>query len=301
MSYLVPGAALRTLGVVLGISAVPQLARTRDSAASAPVCSIAPEAAGGIDEMPYTPAPEHEPSVLDLRVAAGREWRLETPHGIVHVWIPPSYDAATASTVVFVHGYHTDLETMWYGARLPQQFALSGVNAMFIAAEAPYAKLAPMVWPSLNALLQTVSTGTGQPLPKGRIAAIGHSGAYRTLVLWMANTSLETVVLLDAAYAELDRIAAWVRASRSHRLINIAYETQNFSDFMHRAIPGTLRVDGLPQSEFAPDAQAARALYVRTAVGHWPLVTDGVAIPLALRALGAPKLPDALDVPLGLD
>jgi hypothetical protein len=120
----------------------------------------------------------------------------------------------------------------------------------------------------------------------GRVA-IGHSGAYRTIVLWLANRALQTVVLLDGAYGELDRFAGWVRASRAHRFINIAYETQSYSDFMHQAMPGTFRVDGLPELDFAADARAARVLYVRTDIGHWPLVTGGVAIPAALRALGS--------------
>jgi hypothetical protein len=142
-----------------------------------------------------------------------------------------------------------------------------------------------MVWPSLDGLLAAVSAGTGKHMPHGRLVAMGHSGAYRTIVLWLANRALSTVVLLDGAYGELDRFAEWVRASRNHRFINIAYETQAYSDFMHHAMPGTVRVDGLPDTDFDDSARDARVLYVRTDIGHWPLVTGGVAIPTALRAL----------------
>jgi hypothetical protein len=281
MPYLVPGAVA---GVVLAL--LPALGRSNDSVEQPRACALQADVAPIYDETPVSIAPDvPPPSPLDIRVAEGQHWLLQTPHGAVHVWLPPDYDPATAQTVVFVHGYKTDLDTMWSRAQLPQQFAQSGINAMFIAPEAPYAKLVPMVWPSLDALLRTVSAGIDKPLPKGRIVAMGHSGAYRTIVLWLANVKLQTIVLLDGAYGELDRFADWVRASKTHRFINIAYETQTFSDFMHRSMPGTVRVDGLPDDDFDADARKARVLYVRTDVGHWPLVLDGVAIPDALRAL----------------
>jgi hypothetical protein len=293
MAHLVP-AVLRVTGIVVALCALPTLARSDEAAAPQLACELTSDLAISTDEI-RTVAPEIpqpiEPTVDDIRVATGQHWRLDTPRGVVHVWLPPNYDPATAATVVFVHGYKTDLETMWTGAQLPQQFAHSQVNAMFIVPEAPSAKLVPMVWPSLDALLKTVTAGTKQPLPKGRVVAMGHSGAYRTIVLWLANQRLGTIVLLDGAYGELDRFAEWVRASRAHRFINIAYETQPFSDFMHQSMPGTLQVVGLPDAiDFDDTARAARVLYVRTDVGHWPLVTAGVAIPAALRALGAPIL-----------
>jgi len=225
---------------------------------------------------------------IERRVAAGEHWRLETTRGPVHVWVPPHYDATTAATVVFVHGYNTDADTMWTGAQLPQQFASSGINAMFIACEAPDAKVPPVVWPALDGLLASVAAATGQRMPRGPVVAIGHSGAYRTIVEWLDNRALQTVVLLDGAYAAGAQFAAWVNASHDHRFINIADETQSYSGFMHRAMPGTVRVDGLPETDFAAKARAARILYVRTGIGHWPLVTGGVAIPAALRLLGVP-------------
>ena len=75
-----------------------------------------------------------------------------------------------------------------------------------------------------------------------RLVAVGHSGAYRTLALWLANERLDTVVLLDAVYGEYSFIP-WVRESQSHRLVNIVFETDRFSDYMHRGLPSTVRVD----------------------------------------------------------
>ena len=75
------------------------------------------------------------------------------------------------------------------------------------------------------------------------------------------------------------------------------YETGRFSDYLHRRLPSTKRVSGLPLKGI-PDA---RIVYVRTDVGHWQLVTDGVALPLALRAIAVPLIASApVDLPLGL-
>jgi hypothetical protein len=144
--------------------------------------------------------------------------------------------------------------------------------------------------------VRTVKAGVDVAMPARRLVAVGHSGAYRTLALWLANPHLDSVVMLDAEYGDMSFLS-WVRASKQHRLINIAYETGRYSDQLHRALPSTKRVDGLPLDGL-PDA---RILYVKTDVGHWQLVTDGVALPLALRALDVPVVSSApLAIPLGL-
>lgn len=241
-------------------------------------------------------APPSPDAVLDARVQAGRHWRLDTAHGAVHVWVPARYDAATAATVVFVHGYWIQVDEAWESYRLAEQFALSGINAMFIAPDAPAAKWEPLAWPSLAELVRTVGDCVDVAMPARRLVAIGHSGAYRTLAAWLANPALDTVVLLDAAYTEYG-LLPWVRTSRQRRLVNIVYETGRYSDYLHRRLPSTKRIDGLPLAGL-PDG---RILYVRTDVGHWALVTDGVALPLALRAIHVPAVPSApLDLPLGL-
>lgn len=217
---------------------------------------------------------------------AESHWRLATERGPVHVWIPDDYDRATALTIVFVHGYNTDVDTAWSEYNLPEQFAHSGVNAMFIACSAPAALQRPVMWPSLSGLLATVAQGIHEPLPAGELVAVGHSGAYRTLVHWLPNTQLRTLVLLDAAYGEEDQFMVWARDGR-HRLINVASDTIHESNWIHAFLPGTKRVYGLPQ-EWTDEARAARVLYVRTGVGHMPMITNGVALPLALRALTAP-------------
>ena len=283
----------RALAVVLAAGfAAPAQARSLADVLDGPdTCSLAPSLT-----MPTEPVVAAPEDVLVEMAHAGRHWRIETEHGPVHVWVPENYDAATAATIVFVHGYHVDVDEAWTDYRLEQQFALSGVNAMFIAPLSPREKRSPITWPSLDALVRTVKASVDVEMPAKRLVAVGHSGAYRTLAIWLANTRLDTVVLLDAVYGEYS-FSPWVKSSPLHRLVNIVFETDRFSDYMHRMLPSTVRVVGLPPEGF-PEA---RILYAKTTAGHYPLVTDGVALPLALRAIDVPSVQGArFDLPLGL-
>jgi hypothetical protein len=215
---------------------------------------------------------------------SGQHWRVATDRGPIHVWTPEGYDRATAMTVVFVHGYNTDVDTAWTEYRLQEQFEHSGLNAMFIACTAPSSKNQGVQWASLNSLLAAVKLGIDQPLPDGKLVAAGHSAAYRTLVNWLPNPALSTLVLLDAAYGEEDQFMAWARDDVRHRLINVASDTVQESNWIAAFLPSTRRVYGLP-ADWTDANRAARLLYVRTNVGHMPMITDGIALPMALRAL----------------
>lgn len=281
MKSPVLGAAL--LIALLTTSAHARDVRTLTDLATAPVIDLVP------------PPPPPTAPTLEAITAAGLHWRFDTERGPLHVWIPAGYDPATAATIVFVHGYHTNVDTVWTDYRLPEQFALSGVNAMFIAGGAPAGKHAQVVWPSLTGLLASVAARIDVQMPKHRLVVVGHSGAYRTLALWLDNPQLDSIVLLDAVYAEY-RFAPWARADKTRRLVNIVYETGRFSDYMHRMLPGTVRVSGLPHEGF-PDA---RIIYAKTDIGHWAIATDGVALPLSLRALALPRIELPVELPLGL-
>ncbi|MBA3819424.1 MAG: hypothetical protein H0X17_11070 [Deltaproteobacteria bacterium] len=245
-------------------------------------------------ERPLDPATAE----LQALVVRGRHWRVETPRGPVHVWAPEGYDPVTATTVVYVHGYHADADTVWRTHRLPEQFALSGVNALFVVPEAPTGKHDAIAWSSPAALLRTIKGELDVSLPAGRLAAIGHSGAYRTIIQWLGDARLDTVVLLDAAYVDVWPYRTWVVAARKRRLINVSIDTIRWSDRLHRTLPSTVTVDGFPR-EITDGLRAARILYIRSDIGHWPLVTEGVALPAMVRALHATRVLD-VEPPLGL-
>lgn len=239
------------------------------------------------------PAP---PTVSEL-VEGGRYWRLATARGPIHVWIPPGYNAKRAETIVYVHGYYTYVDAAWKEHSLPAQFAASAINAMFIACEAPAGSHEAVSWASIAALLEAVERGTGEPRPRRRIVAVGHSGAWRTLVGWLDEPVLDTVVLLDAAYGEIEKYRTWVLGSPRRRLIDVGYDTRQWTEKLHASLPETVILEGFPSVEDEIPRAAARAkiLYIRSNVGHFPLITAGIAMPMVLRTLTRKKL---LDVPL---
>lgn len=234
-----------------------------------------------------------------VAVAAGRHDRLDTDRGPVHVWVPAGYHPDGAATVVYVHGYYTDVDAAWTNHRLAEQFALSGVNAVFVACGAPKGARDGVRWPSLGDLLATVHQRTGVARPAGPVVAVGHSGAFRTLIEWLDYPLLDVVVAIDAMYAEIEPFARWVEGSARRRFIDVTEDTVRWSEELARdlaaaGIPPVV-VDRVPLDDLGwPDeARVARAVMVRAQWAHMPLVTDGIVIPQVLRLLGVEILPDA--------
>lgn len=221
--------------------------------------------------------------------------RLLTTNGPIHVWTPRGYDPTTAGIVVYVHGFYTTVDRAWREHRLARQFAESGVNALYIACEAPTRPGKRVSWTDLNDLLTEVSEGIGSTLPTGRVAAVGHSGAYRTLSAWLDDEELGTVALVDALYGDVPRFREWIEGSENRRLIDVADLARRWTDDLHATLPETVSFDGFPSADAGRlvGARQARIVYVRTKLGHMPLITGGVALPMILRALRMPTVASA--------
>jgi hypothetical protein len=264
--------------------------------AGAIALSIADDEDGGAEAAPTS-------SPVDLAVAAGRSWRLDTTNGPVHVWVPAGYHADGAATVVYAHGYYTDIDKAWVNHRLPQQFALSGVNALFIAPEVPSGSRKKINWPSLADLLVEVQRATGVARPMGATVAVGHSGAYRVMFAWMDYPALDAIVAMDALYAEVDEWLAWIEGSQARRLIVVGDDTLRWTEELARELGDQVTtLDRFPDDGRIPlEAMRARVVYIRSQFGHMPLVTEGFALPFVLRLLPVEILPSApWDEPLGL-
>src|SRR5258706_10676684 len=232
------------------------------------------------------------PVTLGELVARGKHWRLETPHGPVHVWIPGGYNRRRAETIVYVHGYYVHVDDAWENYRLATQFASSAINAVFIAPEGPAGPNEKGSWESLGPLLDAVEQGLDQKLPRRRVVTIGHSAAYRTLLGWLDEPLLDTVVLVDAAYGEIDQYKAWINADDKHRLIDVGDDTRAWTDQLHKDLPETVVLESFPTLEDGVPREAARAriLYIKSNLGHFPLITGGVALPMILLTLRAKRL-----------
>lgn len=302
--------------------AITSVAAALAAAGAVAAVSIAQDA-GAPDDAAGTASPDPRAERLAAAVAAGRSWRLETPNGPVHVWVPAGYHADGAATVLYVHGYYTDVDKAWADHRLPQQFALSGLNALFIAPEAPSGSRQRVHWPSLAELLVEVQRATGIARPMGIVAAVGHSGAYRTLLTWMDYAPLELIIAMDAMYGEVDAWSEWLAASPAHRLINVGDDTIRWTEELQHALESgapvpppaptapppifappadVVALDRFPDDGAIPDeARRARVVYIRSQLGHMPLVTGGLGLPFVLRLIPAEILPEApWDAPLGL-
>jgi hypothetical protein len=204
--------------------------------------------------------------------AADPHVRLATAHGPVHLWTPPTYDAATAGIVLYVHGYYTTADKAWVDHHLADQFLASGRNALFVVPEAP-AGLRPAVhWPSLHDLLLEIRVQTGRSLPPGPMVAVFHSGGYRTAVLWLEHPELREIVLLDAMYDEEDTFAAWLRIPRKrpNRMILVGADTLRWTE------------------PFARENRGTDLHYVRAGDSHMDLVVAGATIPALLQLTALP-------------
>lgn len=246
------------------------------------------------------PAPAVDP--VASAVAAGRHERIEGPRGPIHVFIPRGYHADTGATIVYVHGYWDSADSAWTGHRLAEQFALSAVNAIFIAPEAPSTRGVPVNYPDLMEVIRIVEDKTGEVRGAALTVAIGHSGAYRTLETWFDEPLLDQVILVDALYGDEDRIVRWFEASPAHRLITIGEDTVLGTEAVADKIPGTLTLDQFPPTyELMPAAaRTARHLYIRAQYAHMQLVNAGVALPSVLRLLPVEVLGDGpWQAPLG--
>ena len=244
----------------------------------------------------------HQPLTVEEAVRAGQHVRLALPQGPVHVWVPAGYHPDGAATVVYVHGYYDTVDEAWSNHRLPEQFALAGLNALFIAPEAPDGSNVPIHFPDLIGLVQDVESRAGVLRGTGPLVAVGHSGAYRTLEKWLAEPLLDTAILVDALYGDHDVFADWLAASAEHRVATVGDDTVRWTEELAAMVPQTVIADRFP---LAPDdwtepERAARHLYVRSQLGHMAQVTEGIALPLLLRWLPVPRLPDtAWHLPVG--
>jgi hypothetical protein len=220
----------------------------------------------------------------------GHHLRLQTELGPVHVWWPSGYEVERAGTVVYVHGYATDVDRAWREHRLAEQFRDSERNALFVAPEAPSASGEQLRWERLADLLGEVAVSGQLELPRGPIIGVAHSGGYRSLLPWLASPMVDAVVLLDGFYGREREFAEWlaVRSQPSRSLVLVGFHTSLRTEQFLQTLPGSLVIDGLP------DLKRARALgkvpgrlfYVRSTVGHMELVTEGKAMPAMLQFVG---------------
>ncbi|HET9991894.1 MAG TPA: hypothetical protein VFQ65_25370, partial [Kofleriaceae bacterium] len=226
------------------------------SAAIAAVCWLGWAIAGNT----AAPAPVVHP--VTAAVAAGKHVRIDGPHGAIQVWVPASYHADTGATIIYLHGYYDDADSSYIGHRLPEQFAMSALNAIFIVPETPSAQKTPINYPDLGALLTLVEEKTGVSRGMALTAVVGHSGAFRTIDAWLDEPLVDTIVSIDSLYGNEEQIAAWYKASPRHRLITVGEDTLFYNEQLLHTLPDMLVVDRVPPTydTWPAEAKLARAV-----------------------------------------
>jgi pimeloyl-ACP methyl ester carboxylesterase len=200
-----------------------------------------------------------------LLAASGSYMRITSCEAPVHVAIPPR---PASVTVVYVHGLWNTVDEAWVQHRLPEQVEASGLDAVLVAPEAPSQPGQPVMFPELAALIRCVEQATGVQLPE-TVIAIGHSGAYQTLKLWVDEPRVRSLVLLDAFYGSA---APWER-------------------FLARG--GALHIVSGVTARRAAAFCAGHDVCERSRLSHMAIVTSGDVIPRVLREAAAAVIPEA--------
>ncbi len=220
------------------------------------------------------------------QVAGGTHWRLSTGGGPVHVWRPANFVPETAGVVIYLHGYFTNVDEAWALHALPEQFRDSGRNALFICPEAPVGNTDTVKWQDPSQLFDRVRSLAKVSIPEGPVVAMGHSGAFRTIVPWLTSPVLDEVILLDGLYNNTGDFQAWVQnpGVKEHRMVLVGFETSERTEQMVASIDGALVRDQIPAlpSEFTRRERQAQVLFLRSQYGHMEIITEGKVIPALL-------------------
>ncbi len=243
---------------------------------------------------PVATTPDAALPPIATAVARGTQLRIDGPRGPIRVWIPSGYRADTGATILYVHGYYDTVDTAWTGHQLPEQFAQSSLNAIFIAPEAPSSNRNPVTYPDLGEVLRVVEEKAGVVRGAALTVAMGHSGAFRTLESWLDEPLLDQVVMIDAMYGEEDKFIEWYKASPSRRLILVGEDTVLGGEAYAQKLPEALVIDRVPPSYelFPPEARSSRLVYLRAQYGHMALVMEGIVMPSVMRLLPVEQLVD---------
>lgn len=220
----------------------------------------------------------------------GRHVRFGTAsQGPVHVWRPRGYHLETAETVVYLHGFYSDVDQAMLAHQLATQFRDSGRNALFVVCETRSWRTDPLVWPDLEALLAMVEQRARLRRPQGPVTVVSHSGGYKTVVEWLKHEALSRVVLVDGLYGNDEDFSRWLKPEATRRqLVLVGFDTQQRTDAFLRGHGAAMRLDDLPYlyDELPANLARARLLYLQSErFDHMGLVTSGRLLPWLLHVL----------------
>jgi hypothetical protein len=199
-----------------------------------------------------------------VALAGGHHSELVTTQGRVHLWCRGEVELT--SVVVYVHGYWDTLDSAFNNHHLAEQFAASGLDALFVVVEAPSGPKDAVVVNELDALLSEL----GVEVPQ-RTLLIGHSGGNRTLKQWLRSPRAKDVVLLDGLYGSTKEWTEWLARTPGARLSLVS---------RHTAPQATRFLGGLPR------AVRAQVSNMPAGCTHMEIVTGGKWLKTSLSPTG---------------
>jgi hypothetical protein len=215
---------------------------------------------------------------------------IEDGSSSAYVLVPEGL-SANDPIVIYVHGYGVTTSRALEEYRLAEQFAESGIRALYIVPEAPSGNGEGVAWPDLGQLLADVKAIMQGALPRGPVLVVGHSGAYRTLASW-TNRNGHAVALLDGWYSGARQpFANWIKASSKNVLVLVG-SSETGTDA--KAFVAEMAPHYGDHLEFAdPAAMAALETFAKLLTmgfaadqsTHMGLVTGGYWIPWTIRRL----------------
>ena len=261
--------------------------------------AVAARPAHADETLAETSTPGH---ALQDRIESGEHWRLESTNGVVHVWRPPGYDARTAGTVVYLHGHRSSADDSFSQFAMATQFHNARLNALYIVPDSTTDGEEGLHWDSLGALLRYVSRETGSQRGPGSLVVIGHSGAFRNIVAWLDDRSIDDLILLDALYSFEDEFRSWILSSKNadkKRLTLVSRDTRRNALRFMKGISWSVGVTKIPDAygKLNKRQRDARILNMRSQFEHMEIVTSGRVIPLVLQRTRLRPVPSAPSAP----
>ncbi|MFT3710696.1 MAG: alpha/beta hydrolase [Archangium sp.] len=165
-------------------------------------------------------------------LAGGNHSEVVTTQGRVHLWCR---SGEVTSVVLYVHGYRDSLDSAFVEHHLAEQFAATGLEALFVVVEAPSGPREGVVVGDLDALLLELG-----PVPE-RTVLVGHSGGNRTLKQWLRSERAREVVLLDGMYGSTKEWSEWLARTPDARLSLVSQHTAPQASRFVAALPRALR------------------------------------------------------------
>lgn len=227
-------------------------------------------------------------------------------HGVDAVWTWRP-DGDLLGTVIYVHGMFDNADTAWKGtlgsftsnkvykrpggAPLQDQFEQSGVQALFVVAEAEINSDngSEVVWTDLQDLLRTAGA-------KGPVAALSHSAGYATVSRWLGDADLVHISLIDSMYGSRSKYEQWLKGDgHSIDLIGAGKTPRYHFEQMLKPWTKVTAQDKTPprflkRNSSDPDPLQAKVLWMPDPHDHMDLIAEGKVIPAVLKRAEAALL-----------